>query len=545
MNSFVIHDGILEKYVGSASRVVIPSGVQEIGIEAFRDNSSIISVVIPEGIKHIKALAFRECTQLEEVSLPDGLETIGVAAFYHCTSLKTVIIPNAVVKIGSKAFSNCSSLKKVILPSNVRIDLPFPGTVRPAEGTFNGCTSLRTAGPYNSNCDIEYGWVDEIPVGAFYGSELSEVIISDTIKSIESLAFKRCGANMIVTLPSSCELGEKVFDDDVSIRFSARVLSKDKISANMVAYANSGFFDSLSVEEIAWIILYQSKKWKIAVLNSIKNKRALDVLEKCYAILDGTKKVTKAIGTILLEILNEAKNDESYLNAALNLKEFLILKKCTDVAELVCIDSKQSKQKEYEGQKIGNAGLSKLKPCDEIAFGRYPQNNPSEPTPITWIVLAKEENSVFLVSKKSLAIRKYHEERKKVSWARSDLRQWLNDTFMKEAFSDQEQAIIETVNKDKVTLLTTDDIKKYIIDIKQIVPKLTEYACIEESNYTTDSACAWWLRLPIGSAAKAPFVYGIRLDCVEIVGTDFSQFMNSDYQVNYKFAVRPALWLSI
>lgn len=100
-------------------------------------------------------------------------------------------------------------------------------------------------------------------------------------------------------------------------------------------------------------------------------------------------------------------------------------------------------------------------------------------------------------------------------------------------------------NVEYVTLLTTDDIKKYIIDIKQIVPKLTEYACIEESNYTTDSACAWWLRLPIGSAAKAPFVYGIRLDCVEIVGTDFSQFMNSDYQVNYKFAVRPALWLSI
>ena len=541
MSNYIIHEGILEKYEGSESTIEIPSGVEEIGVGAFRENSSIVNVIIPASVKSIKPTAFRECTNLEEVTFSDGLEIIGAAAFYYCQSLKTVILPNTVKTIGTTAFGSCSSLEKVVLSAGVKIEI-LGGKVRPFDGVFNGCSSLKSVGPLNSGCNIEYGWENSIPFCAFYGSEVSEVIISDTIKDIHSLAFRHCGKRMNAILPSSCDLGEDVFDDDASVRFSAPISSKDKISVNLAAYANGEFFNNLTAEEIAWIILYQSKKWKTAALNNIKDQRALDVLEKCYEILKDAKKITKAMGTTLVDILNEASNDVSYIDAAKDLKEFLLQKKCNDAADLISIDSKQEGSGD---QKLENAGQFKADLGDEIPFGMYPQEKPSEPTPIIWIVLAKEGNSVFLVSKDSLAIRKYHEVRKKVSWAKSDLRQWLNDTFLQEAFSEKEQALIETVKKDKVTLLTKDDIKKYFTDIKQIAPKLTEYACAADPKKTPDSPCAWWLRLPVGSESKAPFVWGINLDRVEVSGTDFSQYMDTDYQVNFEFAVRPAIWISV
>ena len=157
----------------------------------------------------------------------------------------------------------------------------------------------------------------------------------------------------------------------------------------------------------------------------------------------------------------------------------------------------------------------------------------------------KEERRLFLVSKDSLAIRKYHDVRKKISWARCDLRQWLNNEFLQQAFSEAEQKVIDSVNKDKVTLLTKDDINLYFTDIKLIAPRLTEYACADDPKLTENSPCAWWLRLPIGSESKAPFVWGVDLNYVRIEADDFAQFMNTEYQVNNAFAVRPAIWLSL
>ena len=541
MSEFTIDNGILKGYIGSESIVEIPSEVEEIDVGAFRENAGIIKVIIPASVKRIKATAFRECINLEEICFSDGLESIGSAAFFFCKSLKKAILPDTVKTIGSSAFGGCLSLEKVVIPATAKIEL-LGGTIRPFDGVFNRCSSLKSIGPLNSGCNIEYGWEDTIPSCAFYGSELSSVIIADTIKKLESLSFRKCGNAMKVLLPKSCDLEKDVFDDDVRVSLSAPISSKDKISQNLVAYTNGEFFNNLTAEEIAWIILYQSKKWRVAALYSIKGRRAMDVLDSCYKILNDSPKISEALGLVLLDILNEGKNDSIYLSASNVLKDFLIQKKCNIVADSICTGIVQE---ELGERKSKDDRLLKLNPGEEIAFGKYPQEKPFEPAPINWIILAKNDNSAFLVSKECLAVRKYHEVRKKVSWAKSDLRQWLNDSFLKEAFTEEEQAIIETVSDDKVTLLTKDDIKKYISDIKQIAPKLTDYACCAETEKTRETPCAWWLKLPVGSEAKAPFVSGINLEYIDITSNDYSRYLNADFQVNYGFAVRPAIWVRV
>lgn len=159
---FVIRGGVLEKYNGAATEVVVPNSVKIIGCEAFlncigitsvvlpdsvreiRDGSyergafagctTLISIVIPNSVQKIGSLAFKDCKSLTSVTIPDSVQTIGVRSFDGCGSLTSVNIPDSVQTIGWGAFSGCSSLTSVSIPSSVkRID----------ESAFEGCTALR------------------------------------------------------------------------------------------------------------------------------------------------------------------------------------------------------------------------------------------------------------------------------------------------------------------------------------------------------------------------------------------------------------------
>ena len=61
--------GVLVKYVGNDSLVVIPKSVVDIKSKAFANNASIRSVVIPETVTTIHAQAFMNCVNLSDVTV--------------------------------------------------------------------------------------------------------------------------------------------------------------------------------------------------------------------------------------------------------------------------------------------------------------------------------------------------------------------------------------------------------------------------------------------------------------------------------------------
>ncbi len=61
--------GVLVKYVGNDSLVVIPKSVVDIKGKAFANNASIRSVVIPETVTTIHAQAFMNCVNLSDVTV--------------------------------------------------------------------------------------------------------------------------------------------------------------------------------------------------------------------------------------------------------------------------------------------------------------------------------------------------------------------------------------------------------------------------------------------------------------------------------------------
>ena len=73
---FKIEDGVLLKYEGTDSVVVIPEEVEKIGERAFVGNKVITEVTMPDTIVSIGKDAFEECIKLKTVKFSEKLERI-------------------------------------------------------------------------------------------------------------------------------------------------------------------------------------------------------------------------------------------------------------------------------------------------------------------------------------------------------------------------------------------------------------------------------------------------------------------------------------
>ena len=154
-------DGVLIKYHGNATNVVIPDSVTSIGEYAFYGCTSLISITIPGSVTEIDRYAFGGCTSLASIIIPDGVTSIGHSAFSGCTSLKSITIPDSVTDIDRMTFSNCTSLVSITIPDSVT-------SIR--SGAFFSCVSLKS------------------------------ITIPDSVRSIEEYAFARCASLINVTI---------------------------------------------------------------------------------------------------------------------------------------------------------------------------------------------------------------------------------------------------------------------------------------------------------------------------------------------------------
>jgi hypothetical protein len=191
---------------------------------------------------------------------------------------------------------------------------------------------------------------------------------------------------------------------------------------------------------------------------------------------------------------------------------------------------------------------------DIILFGSYEQdNNPYNGTEdIEWLVLAKEKDRVLVISRYALDCRPYNAKEQEVTWETCFLHGWLNDTFLNNAFSADEQAMIrtETVTADrnpsygtspgrdttdKVFLLSIAEVNQYLTGESARKCQATAYA-VKRGAYINplDGNCWWWLRSPGMNSFLAAIV-----NYVGSVGYDGVRVHTWDG------AVRPALWINI
>lgn len=99
-----------------------------------------------------------------------------------------------------------------------------------------------------------------------------------------------------------------------------------------------------------------------------------------------------------------------------------------------------------------------------ITFGSYMQRSNLKKDPIQWYILEKRGDRAILLSKYVLDTQKYFTKDFTITWDGSYIRKWLNDKFMKEAFTATEKKFITTNPYKSVGLISIPsytDIENY------------------------------------------------------------------------------------
>ena len=346
-------------------------------------------------------------------------------------------------------------------------------------------------------------------------------------------------------------------DDEIYDKAIALLNYKDSYSLNKALDLFNIIYDYKdSSEQIEYLkeqieIVRQEEKERKIINEEIKQKK----LKKVFIIITSIICVLLIFGVVLKSVIIPSVMYHSAVKMVVNGEYKEAFEKFESLGDYKdCEDKANEAFKKYKIQKIEGANVG-----DIIYYGLYEQDNNTSngKEDIEWIVLAKENNRILVISDKALDCQPFNETGEDVTWRTCTLRKWLNDDFFNSAFSNAEKKRIPTVTvladknpefsinsgkatKDKVFLLSIKEVNKYFNSkiSRQCMP--TNFAVAQggyiSNTYSADvKATCWWLRSPGG--------YG--LVCAAYVDNigDIRAYGASVESDNG--TVRPAMWINL
>ncbi len=160
------------------TEIVIPEGVTEIRMYAFKNAKSVVSVKMGDSVTSIGEYAFCDCVDLQSVIFSKSLASIKQSAFFQCVKLDGIVLPASLKEIDTLAFCACSSLTGISIPGSV---------TSIGASSFSDCISLKIA-ILNEGVESIYG-------SAFHNCiKLETIILPSTITGIGERTFNYCSS---------------------------------------------------------------------------------------------------------------------------------------------------------------------------------------------------------------------------------------------------------------------------------------------------------------------------------------------------------------
>ena len=312
---------------------------------------------------------------------------------------------------------------------------------------------------------------------------------------------------------------------------------KSSSAANLEAIV-SGF---VSFEERIFVSVQELRTWLDSILS--ENRNSPEFLRDFVKVHDDTL-TELAKNPELSQIIEKIRTATSLLSDNRGVPEFLgefvryhnsTLTELENRAEFsrairnlisVAEGSNVNNQEIITVKGIRYPTVKTLSKGDYVKFGNYPQDRNGGIAPVEWLVLEVSGNEALLISRYGLDCKQYHHAFVNVSWENSDLRKWLNNEFLKEAFSEDEIKLIKVselcneVNpkygtrdtnctKDRVFCLSILEAEQYFRNDDERRCQPTSQAKVH-GVYTKDGCCWWWLRLPgnYPNYASGVYTYG-------------------------------------
>ena len=215
-------------YKNAIQRVLLGSGVTDIGTYAFASCCNLAQITLPSSVTSIGNYAFEDCCNLAQITLPSGVTSIGNGTFQQCCNLSQITLPSGVTSIGTYAFQECNSLSQITLPRS--------GVASIGERGFKNCYSLS---------QITLG-VTDIGIYAFQSCHnLASITLLSGVTNIGAYAFQNCyssafydftACTAVPTLAATSAFAG--IPADCEIRVPAALLDEWKAATNWATYAN-------------------------------------------------------------------------------------------------------------------------------------------------------------------------------------------------------------------------------------------------------------------------------------------------------------------
>lgn len=195
---------------------------------------------------------------------------------------------------------------------------------------------------------------------------------------------------------------------------------------------------------------------------------------------------------------------------------------------------------------------------DEVVIGQYEQdNNTSNGTePLQWIVLDEKEDSLLVITKYVIDLRRFNKKRVATTWEDSTSRSWLNGKFLETSFTDDERAAILTTKvnnennpryktsggndtEDKVFYLSVSEAKEFFGERNS---EPTSYVDHFEPVKNDKGYTPWLLRTPADESITVCYVANL-INGIGDQGGNHNKYGQGVY-VDVKVGIRPAMWIS-
>lgn len=189
--------------------------------------------------------------------------------------------------------------------------------------------------------------------------------------------------------------------------------------------------------------------------------------------------------------------------------------------------------------------LAEAKEGELVEFGHYYTDDQVSKQPIIWRVFKNNEleHKVTMLAEYCLDSKQYNDGPKPSEWITTEIRKWLNKTFLNEAFNEAEQKYLSSdASGDRIRLLKLNEAQSVFNSDEDRKAIPTNFAILKGAstkNHTKDGqkTCWWWL------ICEKPekLSWGISRGGEVRNGSSFTQW-NKGYEANTRGGgVRPVI----